>query len=154
METLNSIKLTQGKLAIIDAEDYEKLSRVKWQFNNGYAVKSVRVGKKFKTLMMHREILNAPEGLEIDHKNGNRLDNRKSNLRFCTRSENICNISALPNKSSPYKGVTWHKVSKKWQARVKKNGKSYFLGLFHNECDAAQAYVEKAKELHYEFFRS
>jgi hypothetical protein len=82
------IPLTQGKFAIVDAEDYERLSKYKWHVDKGdstyYAARGI-VGKNFR---MHREILNAPEGLVVDHRNHNGLDNRKKNLRLCTRSQN------------------------------------------------------------------
>ena len=142
------IPLTQGKFAIVDAEDYERLSKYKWHVDKGdstyYAARSI-VGKNFR---MHREILNAPEGLVVDHRNHNGLDNRRENLRLCTVAENNMNRrpSKRANKSSRFKGVSWDKRRRCYQAYIQQNGKLIKIGRFKSEIDAAKAYDEKAKE--------
>jgi len=110
------LPLSQNKFAIVDADDYERLNKYKWcvsktrhtnyamRRTKGKRVKGKRV--KRKTIMMHRFILNAPRGLVVDHINHNGLDNRKSNLRLCTRAENSYNSRSFNNKSSKYKGVS------------------------------------------------
>ena len=145
------IPLTQGQFAIVDPEDYDKLSQFKWTAakspNTFYAVRSVR-GRQIR---MHRLITNAPKGLVVDHINHNGLDNRKQNLRLCTRSENARNQRPQANCSSKYKGVCWHKNQKKWLARVHSNGVTYHLGSFKSQIAAAKAYDKKAKQLFGEY---
>jgi len=145
------IPLTQGKFAIVDPEDYDELSRYKWTAakspNTFYAVRSVRR----RQIRMHRLITDAPKGLVVDHRNHNGLDNRKQNLRLCTRPENARNQRPQTNRSSKYKGVCWHKNQKKWLARVYSNGVTYHLGSFKSEIAAAKAYDKKAKELFGEY---
>ncbi len=147
------IPLTQGKFTIVDAEDYEWLSKYKWHVDKGdstdYAARSI-AGKNFR---MHREILNAPEGLLVDHRNHNGLDNRRENLRLCTASENNMNRrpSKRANKSSRFKGVSWDKRRRRYQAYIQQNGKTVRIGRFKSEIAAAKAYDKKAKELFGEF---
>jgi len=141
------IPLSQGKFAIVDPEDFDELSQYKWTAakspNTFYAVRSDH-GRQIR---MHRLITNAPKGLVVDHINHNGLDNRKSNLRLCTRSENARNQRPQTNRSSKYKGVCWHKNQKKWLARVYSNGVTYHLGSFKSQIAAAKAYDKKAKQL-------
>jgi len=155
------LPLSQNKFAIVDADDYERLNKYKWcvsktrhtnyamRRTKGKRVKGKRV--KRKTIMMHRFILNAPRGLVVDHINHNGLDNRKSNLRLCTRAENSYNSRSFNNKSSKYKGVSWDKQRKRFVAYIRCNGKCYNLGRFKSQITAAKAYDKKAKELFGEF---
>lgn len=101
---------------------------------------------------MHREVLKAPKGKEVDHKNRNKLDNRKENLRLCSRAENAINT---PQKkgSSRYRGVKWDHTRNKWYVSLKFNGTSYFVGRFKDEDEAALAYNKEAVKLHGEFAR-
>lgn len=138
------IKLTQNKETIVDDEDYEQLVQYNWYYHNGYAVrKSSRKTKDRKTLYLHRILLN-PGNQYIDHINGNKLDNRKENLRVASRSQNAMNTNKLKNKTSIYKGVYLYKRTGKWIARISLNGKCYSLGCFVNEIDAAKAYDNAA----------
>lgn len=93
-----------------------------------------------KNIRLHRLIMNCPNGKQIDHINGNGLDNRKENLRICSQSENHQNRSKWGNTSSQYKGVHWHKIVKKWVAQIMINGKRKHLGYFDREREAAKAY--------------
>ena len=149
---MKKIKLTQGKYAIVDDEDFAYLNQWKWYFNNkGYAVKNNWENKKWKTIYMHRLIMNTLKKMETDHINGNKLDNRRCNLRICTKSQNQINSNVNIKNSSGYKGVCWHKDRNKWQVQIEFNGKKYYLGYFVDKIGAAKAYNQKAKELFGEF---
>lgn len=149
---MKEIKITQGKIAFVDDENFKHLNKFKWHVlrsgSNFYAVRSIRLanGKQNK-IFMHREILDIPKGLETDHINHNGLDNRKSNLRACTVSENQMNSNSQKNSSSRFKGVTWHKYARRWQAQIRHNGRTIYLRLFLSEIDAALAYNRKATEM-------
>jgi len=139
------IKLTKGKYALIDKEDYEELSKFNWCYGRGYANRTDKTtGER---MLMHRVIMDCPPDKFIDHINGNRLDNRKSNLRICTHSENTKNRK--PNKGKKYKGTFMQ--GNHYTSKICNNGKYYYLGYFKNEEDAARAYDKAAKELHGEF---
>ena len=95
--------------------------------------------------------MNAPAGMQIDHINGNGLDNRKVNLRLCNSSQNQRNARKRKSGTSRFKGVDWHKESKKWRARICVNRKRIHIGRYKSEFEAAQAYDKKAIELFGEF---
>jgi hypothetical protein len=151
---MKMIQLTQNKTTIVDDDDYERYGHLKWHFSHGRAVR--RNGWKVKTNQwLHREIMGNPQGLLVDHINGNPLDNRKENLRLCVQSQNMGNARKTTKKtSSVYKGV--HRESSKgfknpWSAYVNKDGKRSSLGHFATEEEAALAYNTKAEELFGEF---
>ena len=145
---MRKIKLTREKEAIIDNEDYKELSKVKWHFNSdGYARRGVKRNGKVTTYWMHREIMKTPKGMETDHINGNRLDNRKSNLRICTRAENLRNRKTNYNTFSGIKGAHWNKNSKMFHSSIKIKGQSIFLGQFKTKEEAGNVYKIKAQEL-------
>ena len=144
------IPLTKGKVAVVDADDYDWLSKYKWYACNNTAVFRARRNLGSKRLFMHRVITDAPPGLVVDHIDGNPLNNRKANLRICTQTEN--NYNKRPcGATSRYKGVCWDRCKRKWIAKAAKHRKTYNLGRFDNEKDAARAYDKKAKELFGEF---
>jgi hypothetical protein len=150
-EGYGPIPLTQGKFAIVDAEDYDRLNQDKWyagKCKNTYYAGRVEGGK---TIKMHREIMHAPKGVLVDHINHNGLDNRKRNLRLCTHAQNCYNQQASATGTSKYKGVSWHKSNSKWSARIRCDRKFYNLGEFDNQMEAAMAYDDKAVELFGEF---
>jgi len=155
------IRPTQGKYAIVDPEDYEPLNKHKWYaikgINTYYAGRNYRCPKTKKRLYikMHREVINPPDHLDVDHINRNGLDNRKANLRPVTRAQNMLNrphkIFKRKNSPSKYKGVTWHKSQKKWHVQICYNGQHKSVGYFHDESQAAKAYDEAAKKYHKDF---
>ena len=150
------INLTRGKVAIVDDSDFKFLNQWNWFCNNnGYAVRNEPTGVKKPrqiAILMHRQIIKTPKGMETDHLNHNRLDNRKSNLRVCIKSQNQWHQKVRSGGSSKYKGVSVKtKRNKKFCAAIRFLGKVYLLGSFYNEKDAAIAYNKKAKELHGEF---
>jgi hypothetical protein len=155
---MKTIPLTQGKVAIVDDRDYRWLSQYKWHAQKSgnrpglyYAVRNATINKHRKTIQMHREIMNPPDDLEIDHRNNNALDNRRSNMRTCTRAQNMANSRAQRRKSSAFKGVSFHKDYRKWRVRIMHLGKDLHLGFFRSQVRAAKAYDDKAKELFGEF---
>lgn len=143
------IPVANGNHAIVDDEDFERLSKFKWHLNcKRYAYTTVWDGVKSKQYSMHRMVLKCPNGKCPDHINGNGLDNRKSNLRAVTHQENTFNSKSHVDGSSKFKGVCWDKSRRRWYARIFKDGKSTHIGRFICELEAAKAYNEKAKELY------
>ena len=151
---MKKIKLTQGQVALVDNEDYECLNKLKWYtMNNRNKIIPVcfenGIMKKMSRLIMYP----IPDDLQIDHINGDPSDNRRSNLRLCTNQQNAQNRGAQANNKSGYKGVSWHKHSKKWQSQIKANDKVIPLGYFDDPIDAAKTYNEAAIKYHGEFAR-
>lgn len=148
------IPLTRGKFALIDENDYDLIGHLKWHAtpskNTFYAFHSVRGAG---VIVMHRIILAAPQGTEVDHIDGNGLNNRRSNLRLCTRSQNSMNTQKLDGTTSRYKGVYWFRGTSKWHARITVNRERRHLGFFSSEIDAARTYDEAARSLFGEFAR-
>lgn len=139
---------------LVDDDDYTKLMQgYRWYADKyGYAVRNVWQEDGTRTTsFMHREIIGAKKGEEADHRNGNIHDNRRENLRLCTRSQNNANRHKIPLHSSRFKGVGWEKGRRKWQVRIKHQGKRIWLGYFDSEEAAAKAYDAKARELFGEF---
>lgn len=142
---MKKIPLTQGKFAIIDDEDFELVSQYKWRVccrkNQKYAATEINNHKVY----MHRLILGINGVQEIDHINGNGLNNCRKNLRHCSRSQNNMNRHKSWG-TSEYKGVSWYKQRKKWRAIIKYNKKYKHLGYFDSEIEAAKVYDNAALE--------
>ena len=151
---MKEIQLTQGKVALVDDEDFEYLNQWKWyvnKWNSGfYAVRNVRINKKYVGYVsMHRLLTNNEDKILItDHINGNTLDNRKSNLRICNYSQNNSNRKIHINNKCGYKGVRFIIKSNKYQAGIWHNKKFYYLGLFTDPAQAGKAYNEAAIKYH------
>ena len=154
---MKEIKLTQGQVALVDDQDFEFLNQWKWHLKKDgerkYAVRNLPLlNGKQKRLSMHRLIMCMPDdGVLIDHKNRNGLDNRKCNLRICSLNDNLKNKKIYSNNTSGYKGVGWHKRDKTWLARIKVNKKYIHLGCFKDPKDAAVAYNNAASKYFGEF---
>lgn len=153
---MKRIPLTQGKYALVDDEDYEALMEFKWHFSHGYAARRehYKVSKgvyKGKKIYMHRAICSPPEGMTVDHINGDGLINTRGNLRVCTQSENCMNQTPQTDTISKYKGVSFLKRTGKWCAYIVSNKKQIHLGYFSSEKEAAEVYNKAALNYFGEF---
>lgn len=152
---MKTIQLTQGKEAIVSDEWYEILNAFKWNYHSGgYAKRMMTLpdGRRCN-VFMHRVIAQTPEGMDTDHINGNKLDNRVENLRVCSRAENKHNIGLISTNKSGYKGVSFNSHAGKWMAQILVNGEHRYLGLYTDPIEAAKAYNLAAVELQGEFAR-
>lgn len=154
------IHLSRGYIVLVDDEDYEFLSSSKWHLSEKkyrkYAIRNLpcpRVKGTGYLRSMHRLILSAPKNLQVDHIDGNGLNNCRSNLRLCVNKENAMNSRKNTSGSSKYKGVSWHKDNEVWAAYIKINYKLIHLGYFKKEDDAATAYNMAALKNFREFAR-
>lgn len=135
---VKKIPLTQGKFAIVDDSDYDYLSKFIWTRGGDYVVtRSTCSGEQQK---MHRLIMGAKIGEEIDHINHDKYDNRRSNLRICTRPQNQHNLPIKITNKSGYKGVHFNKQINRWVSQIKQAGKTVHIGSHKNPEDAATAY--------------
>lgn len=143
---------------LLDAEDYERvLALGRWSVDvksNRRPVYAVYTGGGGSPVLLHRFLLQAPQGMQVDHINGDGLDCRKENLRLCTASENRCNRGMQADNKSGYKGVCWHKQRGKWHAQIKRFGQKYSLGLYSTPEAAHAAYCSAGVEHHGAFART
>jgi len=154
--TFRRIKLTQGKYAIVDVEDFERLNQYNWHWTcYGYACR--KVPKKFRKgderhAYMHKELCPVPDGMVVDHINRNKLDNRKVNLRPATKQQNAWNGTFKRRTGKPrYGGIYWDKALKKWRVRLDIDGRTESFGCYSDELEAAMAYDRVAKQHRGEF---
>lgn len=156
------IPLTKGFETIVDLEDSKVVSGFNWTalvlsdnrvLPKVYAYRKVSILGKQTIVYLHRNLLFAPAGHEIDHINGNSLDNTRSNLRVVTKQQNKFNRGALSNNTSGYKGVSWCKQKKKWKAAISVNGKTLNLGSYEDIKEASFAYEEVSNYYHGHFGR-
>lgn len=150
---MKTIALSRGKFAIVDDADFDVLSETRWHFTTvGYAANR---GKG----LMHRLLMNPPPGMQVDHINGDKLDNRRANLRICTQQQNLISKSKRKDSKMKFKGVMYVRPSvrslnerkRPYYAKIRHAGTWYGLGYFATQEEAARAYNVKAKELHGEF---
>jgi hypothetical protein len=137
---MKTIPLTQGQFAIVDDEDFEELNKYKWcAIKRAYTFYAKR-DVNGRLIAMHRIILHCKEGLEVDHINGNGIDNRKENIRVCTKINNLRNRKRRTDSFCKYKGVYFNKRRKRWNAYITVDRKRISLKTFSNPIDAAIAY--------------
>lgn len=149
-ETVKMIPLGDGYYAYVDAADFEWLNQWTWNaYGDGYAARFEKKRKVF----MHRLIAEPPEGMVVDHIDGNKANNCRFNLRVCTREQNMRNNRKHRNASSQFKGVGYCKRKRKFYSRLWFEGRNRSLGYFVEEVEAARAYDRKAVELFGEFAR-
>ena len=149
------LTLTRGQEALIDEADYAVVSQYRWQAvwhrnTQQYQVQGYVNGRKIK---LSRFLMNAPAHLDVDHINGNSLDNQRHNLRLCTNQQNHWNMRKHRNATSQYKGVCWVTRTRKWLAQIEVNGRNMRLGSFTDEREAARAYDVAATKFFGEFAR-
>lgn len=154
---MRTIKVGKNHEAKVDDDLYEMLSQFKWNIVTSksglvYAQTRFKQGNKLTGYLMHRLILKVPVGHpdQVDHINGNTLDNREENLRRVTQSQNKANRCSKRGKSK-FKGVVWDKQVSKWKSSIGKDHKHINIGRFQTEEEAARAYDKKAIELYGEY---
>lgn len=154
------IKLTQNKYVLMDKKDFDLVKDYKWYYaKNGYAAAKLYFGRKAgkniqKGIFMHRVIMTPKNGMDVDHINKDKLDNRRANLRICNRSQNLANKFDLNKNTTGYKGVffvKWGKRIKRWKAAIQIENSQKHLGYFLTKEDAALAYNKAAKQYFGEF---
>jgi hypothetical protein len=155
---MREIPLTQGKVALIDDSDYELVSKYKWYVHHRgrcwYATRKIRIDGKLIQQHLHRLLLDAQPGEDVDHINGDGLDNQRNNIRLCTRSQNVANSGLRSTNTSGYKGVSWYSRYNKWMASIAINHKHITLGYFNNPQDAARVYDNAAQKYYSAFAKT
>jgi hypothetical protein len=153
---MRTISLTQGFVALVDDEDFDRVSAFKWsatQTNtNVYGVRKVRTpAGRTTSQLLHRFIMGVTHPrIDVDHEDHNGLNCQRRNLRVCVRGENNGN-SRKTRGASQFKGVSWDGARELWRACITIHHTSKFLGRFHDECDAARAYDAAARAAFGEF---
>jgi hypothetical protein len=144
----HQISLGNGTSALVDDDDYDRLRSYQWFLSGtGYAVGFVPVNGRFELVYMHRLILKAGPDQLVDHVNGNKLDNRRCNLRLATPQQNSQHKRVSPLSNTHLKGVGWHKRRRKYHARIQFQGMRCHLGFFQDAELAALAYDAAARTL-------
>lgn len=147
------VKSNNGEIKtfIIDSKDYEFISIRNWYINeSGYVISWMDK----KHIRLHRLIINPNDGFDIDHINGNTLDNRRKNLRICTRQQNSMNQKNHSNNTSGKSGVTFNKKSKKWCVSIGYKYKRIFIGYYKTKDEAINARMKAEKEYYGEYARN
>lgn len=148
---MKTIPLTQDKVALVDNEDFERLSRHKWTAMNDHGIWRAYRKSKQISIYMHREVLHLTrrDKVQVDHVDRDGLNNQKHNLRKCTQSQNNSNTGLAKHNKSGYKGVRWN--DGKYEANISSNNKTMWIGSYETAKQAAFAYDKEAKSLRGEF---
>lgn len=150
------IVLAKGRgVAVVDDADAPLVTRYRWHLHTeGYAEGAIPTGRRgARSVLMHRLIMGVPIGVQVDHRDGNRLNNQRGNLRVCGNAQNAKNRRGVANRTSRFKGVHFDQQTGKWRALIMVNRRTVSCGRHRSEEDAARAYDEAAKRLHGEFAR-
>jgi hypothetical protein len=154
---VKEIELTQGYVAIVDDEDYDRLSQFKWRVHlhryTAYAKRWDYNSSPPKVVYMHREILGCQKGQQADHRDGNGLNNSRSNLRMASHAQNMQNCRRSKKNTTGFKGVYFDRRKKKFHVLIRVNGARNFIGYFDTPEKAHAAYCEAAEKYHQEFAR-
>lgn len=154
---MKKIKLTQNKVTLVSNCDFQSLNIHKWSANKigntFYVVRSDRSSGKVKTILMHRVILGAAKEMEVDHLDGDGLNNQRENLRCCTHSQNLKNRKKHKNNISGFKGVSFYTRTKQWVAFIGVDNKNIGLGYFKTKEEAYEAYCKACIKYHKEFHK-
>jgi len=165
---MKQVPLTRGHVTLVDDEDYEWATQWKWcahlsarKGGTWRAVRTTRIGAKpgcqKRFIYLSRALLGLTDRKQYaEHRNGDALDNRRGNLRVATNAQNQANTGKGVSNTSGFKGVYWapHRNSpKKWAAALRVKRKKVHLGYFLTPQEAGEAYQQKAKAVHGEFFR-
>jgi hypothetical protein len=152
------IPLTRGLEAIIDVEDHPLVDGFNWfakpDKSNFYAARTDRSYGQQRTIRLHRWIMDAPPDMQVDHKDGNGLNNRRSNLRLATNEQNQFNQRLRKDNTSGVKGVVWDAYHEKWHARIAVHSRLRHLGRYSSIEDAREAYARASAVFHGEFGRT
>jgi len=149
---MKEILLSSGDVCFVDDEDYSFINQWRWKpiksKSHIYAGRTVRCcgGKEWDTILMHRLLSDAPGDKQVDHIDGNSLNNQRGNIRICTQSQNMMNSPGFKLRASKYKGVS--KNGSGWIARTKKDGKMHCFGTYKTEEEAARAYDVGVVDVH------
>lgn len=152
------IELTGGYRAAVDDADYPRIAGRRWRASVGYggtvyAARRVKVGDRWETIYMHREVIGAGEGEIVDHADGDGLNNTRANLRVATPSQNAANARRRCDNASGYRGVSWYKGYGRWQATIRVRGRKKHLGYYATPQEAALAFDRAAREIFGDFAR-
>jgi hypothetical protein len=149
---MKSITMTNGVRTIVDDDMHEMYGKYNWtQHTKGFACRSMKMEGKWKTVFLHRLVMNVPQGKEVDHINGDRLDNKKSNLRICSREDNAKNRMKRYDSQQPFKGIRLRKG--RWEVNLQCDKKAYYLGRYNTAIEAAKVYDKYAKKYFGQFAR-
>lgn len=155
---MKELTLTKGYKTIVCDCHYDKVKDYKWSASVGKhqvrAVRGTTKGGKSKIYLLHRQLINAPRIMFVDHIDGNPLNNQCNNLRLCTQQQNMMNVRLRHDSTSGHKGVHWYKQTNRWHAQISFKGKKIHLGFYKDKQDAINIYEQKARELFGEFYRS
>jgi hypothetical protein len=152
------IQLSNGYEALVDAADAQLVGGFNWQArvdkHTVYVRRTVYIQGVHRTAYLHRLLMDAKDGEEVDHISSNGLDNRRSNLRLATRAQNSRNTKPSSSNTSGFKGASFNKSKNKWVAHIQHLRKKFFLGYYESPADAHAAYCEASTHLHGEFGRT